>query len=119
MSKIEEPKHNPRDEANKPHTPHPGHGKEGRADETDPPLGNGDPDPPLAEPELPAERVIVYGDASATYGSMVAPEVIRPHAGKLDEVLEPVRKSQENDRKKAEKKAEKEDKKEPHKKDHK
>lgn len=73
--------------------------RDSRAEETpEPPLGNGDPDAPLAEPELPTERVIVYGDASATYGSMVAPEVIRPHEGKLDDVLTPLRKKQEKER---------------------
>ena len=66
------------------------HKREGRAEgEVEPPLEGGNHEPPLAEPELPTERVVVYGDASATYGSMVAPEVIRPHAGKLEEALEP------------------------------
>lgn len=73
--------------------------REDRAEETpEPPLGNGDPDPPLAEPELPTEKVVVYGDASATYGSMVAPEVIRPHAGKIEGIVDPLRKEQEKDR---------------------
>ena len=34
------------------------------------------PDPP-ADP-FPTEKAVVFGDASATYGSMVAPETIRP-----------------------------------------
>jgi hypothetical protein len=70
--------------------------REGRAEEVPEPPLEGGGEPPLAEPpELPTERVVVYGDASATYGSMVAPEVIRPHAEKLDEVLEPERHRQE------------------------
>lgn len=32
---------------------------------------------PPADP-FPTEKAVVFGDASATYGSMVAPEVIRP-----------------------------------------
>lgn len=67
--------------------------REGRADVTEPPLGGGTPEPPLAEdPVLPVGKVRVYGDASATYGSMVAPEVIRPYSEEIDEALEPVRK---------------------------
>jgi len=55
--------------------------REDRADEVEPPLGTGEPEPPLQEPpELPDEQVRVYGDASATYGSMVPPETIRPYA---------------------------------------
>ena len=75
------------------------HRREGRADETDPPLGGGTPTPPLAEPELPAPgKVRVYGDASATYGSMVAPEVIRPYADEIEEALEPQRKKLKKDK---------------------
>jgi hypothetical protein len=75
---------------------HKEHKREGRAEgEVEPPLEGGEPDAPLEEPQLPTERVVVYGDASATYGSMVAPEVIRPHATKLGEVLEPERQKQE------------------------
>jgi hypothetical protein len=68
---------------------------EGRADETQPPLGEGGPEPPLAEPTLPVGKVRVYGDASATYGSMIPPDVIRPWADEVDEITEPARQKQE------------------------
>lgn len=75
--------------------------KEGRADETQPPLGGGTPEPPLAEsPTLPVGKVRVFGDASATYGSMIPPEAIRPWADEVDEATEPARKRQEKGREK-------------------
>jgi hypothetical protein len=68
--------------------------REGRADETDPPIGEGPPAPPFAEPSVPVEKVRVYGDASATYGSMIPPQAIHPYQEEIDEMTEPVRKEQ-------------------------
>ena len=70
--------------------------REERSDVTEPPLeGEGGPEPPLQEnPPLPAGKVRVYGDASATYGSMIPPDVIRPYADEIEEITEPARKKQ-------------------------
>jgi hypothetical protein len=69
--------------------------REERAEgEIEPPLGGGEPEPPLQEPpELPDdEQVRVFGDASATYGSMVPPETIRPYAPTTK--VEPIKKEE-------------------------
>ena len=77
------------------HEPEKQHKREGRADETEPPIGTGEPEPPFAEnPPLPVEKVRVYGDASATYGSMIPPQTIHPYQEEIDEITEPVRKEQ-------------------------
>ena len=68
--------------------------REGRADETEPPIGGGTPTPPFAESGIPVEKVRVYGDASATYGSMIPPQVIAPYQEEIDELTEPARQEQ-------------------------
>jgi hypothetical protein len=65
-----------------------------RADETEPPIGGGEPEPPFAESGVPVEKVRVYGDASATYGSMIPPQVIHPYEQEIEEITEPARKEQ-------------------------